>query len=95
MFLNQRCKTVEEIFYSKVQNFRTIYVAQLGLSGACSKKFDNAMIDKLVKWDSINIRYGVRGGSDGEIYQRWDMDSIYYNNIIIESMLHARFLQII
>ena len=40
------------------------------------------------------MRDGVRGGTEGAIYQRWVKDCADYNTHVDTSMRHARFLQI-
>ena len=64
------------------------------LGGAYSKKFANITIDKLVKWDGIVVKDGVRGGTEGEIFRRWVEDCANYDGYVDAAMRHARFLQI-
>ena len=80
-------------YYSKVELWTNAYALQLGLGGSYGHKFSNVMIQELVNFDGILIKDGVKGGSDGAIYRRWqnceDMDQS-----IIDAMTYRRFLQI-
>eukprot|EP00957_Ditylum_brightwellii_P035708 2707586-Ditylum_brightwellii.AAC.1 len=57
--------------------FNTKIRTKLVLRGAYSKKFDLVKIEELMKWDSILIHGGGRGGSDGAIFKYWQEGSDY------------------
>ena len=58
-------------YFSDVENFSSLYVFVIGILGSYDHKFKAPTIDKLVKFDGVVIRDGVRGGSDGALYLRW------------------------
>ena len=80
-------------YYSEVESWSNAYALQLGLGGSYGHNFSNVMIQELVNFDAILVKDGVKGGSDGAIYRRWqnceDMDQA-----IIDAMTYCRFIQI-
>ena len=51
------------------------------------------LINELVNFDGILVKDGVKGGSDGAIYRRWQ-NSEDMDGTIIDAMTYRRFLQI-
>ena len=80
-------------YYSELESWTNGYALQIGLGGSYGHKFKNVLINELVNFDGILVKDGVKGGSDGAIYRRWqnceDMD-----DNIINAMTYRRFLQI-
>ena len=80
-------------YYSQVETWTNAYALQLGLGGSYGHRFNNVMIQELVNFDGVLVKDGVKGGSDGAIYRRWQ-NSEDMDQAIIDSMSYRRFLQI-
>ena len=80
-------------YYLEVKKWSNLYALQLGLGGSYGHQFKGILIPELVHFDGIVVRDGVRGGSNGAIYRRWQVGSDY-DNLIDLSMTHCRFIQI-
>jgi hypothetical protein len=80
-------------FYSKIDKFSNLYAVEIGMGDAYSHKFELISPQDLVRWTGVVVCDGVKGGSDGALYQRW-MEGASYDETIDESMNHSRWLQI-
>jgi hypothetical protein len=59
-------------FYSDVEIFSQKYAHDLGLVSAYGHNFKSLNLDELVHFDGVLVRDGVRGGSNGAVYRRWE-----------------------
>ena len=80
-------------YYSQVESWTNAYALQIGLGGSYGHEFKNVLINELVNFDGILVKDGVKGGSDGAIYRRWQASEDMDDNII-QSMTYHWFLQI-
>ena len=55
-----------------------MYAYSIGLGRSYGHNFKPAEIHDLVRFDGVVVKYGVRGGSVGAMYQRW-VDGSDYN----------------
>ena len=58
-----------------MKQFSNLYAAQIGLGGSYGHEFKSISIPELVHFDGTLIRDGVRGGSGGALYRRWQVGS--------------------
>ena len=82
-------------YFSDVENFSARYAFDIGLLGSYGHNFKVSTIGELVKFDVVIIRDGVRGGSNGEFYRRWqynwsDFDEEIPNIINLGRWLHIK-----
>ena len=80
-------------YYSMVENWSNIYALDIELGGSYGHEFNNVMIKELVNFDGVLVKDGVRGGSNGALYRRWQTGSDMEMSIL-RSMTFRRFLQI-
>ena len=78
-------------YYSEVEAWTNAYALEIGLGGSYGHKFNNVLINELVNFDGILVKDGVKGGSDGAIYRRWQ-NSEDMDGTIIDAMTYRRFL---
>jgi hypothetical protein len=52
------------------------------------------MLQELLHFDSVVIRDGVHGGSDGAIYRRWREGETTLDEEVVRSITHTRWLQL-
>jgi len=81
-------------FYCDVEMFSNLYFMCMGYGGAYGHAFEPVMLPELVRFDGVVVRDGVRGGSDGAVYRRWDAQGVSHDAQVINSMTLARWLQI-
>jgi len=81
-------------YYSEVEKFTQSYATSPGLGGSYGHDFNHPQIADLVHFDSIVIRDGVLGGSDGAIHLRWKDGDALFCREIQETMSYTRFLQL-
>eukprot|EP00957_Ditylum_brightwellii_P103300 7872623-Ditylum_brightwellii.AAC.1 len=79
-------------YYSKVEEWSDPYGYLIGLGGFYGHVFKPAKIKEHVNWDSIVIRDGIRGGSNGTIYRQW-LSGTNYDDVLAMSMNYVHFLQ--
>ena len=82
-----------EGFYSEAERFSNVYAATLGLGGSYGHNFRSIMLPELVRFDGVVVRDGVRGGSGGAIYRRWQ-PCADEDEFVKSSMTFRRWLQI-
>ena len=80
-------------YYYKVEEWSNIYAIKIVLGGSYSHKFKNIKVQDLVRYDTGVVRYGVCGGSQGDIYQIRQLGS-YYCDHINSCMTYKRWLHI-
>lgn len=80
-------------YYSKVEEYSNLYASQLGLGGSYGHDFKSVKIPEIVRHDGCVVRDGVRGGSGGAIYRRWQIGSDYDDDIFM-GQKYRRWLQI-
>ena len=80
-------------FFSKVKEFKNLYVYSIILGGSYGHKFKPIELHELVDFDGVVAKDGVHGGSIGEMYWRW-VDGSDYDEVVAESIDHSRWLQI-
>jgi hypothetical protein len=81
-------------FYSEVENFSNAYALSIGLGGSYGHSFKLLKAFEIVHFDGVVIKDGVRGGSNGALYRRWESSCSDYDDMIVSSMKVHRFLQI-
>jgi len=80
-------------YYSQVEKWSNLYAYQLGLGGSYGHEYKNISVKEIVRHDGCIIRDGVRGGSSGAIYRRWQIGADYDDHVSM-SMAFRRWLQI-
>jgi len=80
-------------YYSKVEQWSNLYAYQIGLGGSYGHEFKSVSLKEILHHDGCIVRDGVRGGSSGAIYRRWQMGADYDDNIAM-SITFRRWLQI-
>jgi hypothetical protein len=81
-------------YYSKVEQWTQKYATLIGLGGSYGHTFKEVMLEELLHFDSVVIRDGVHGGTDGAIYRRWREGETMYDKEIARSITHTRWLQL-
>jgi hypothetical protein len=81
-------------YYSKVEQWTQKYATSMGLGGSYGHAFKEVMLEELLHFDSVVIRDGVHGGTDGAIYRRWRQGETTYDKDIAASITHTRWLQL-
>jgi hypothetical protein len=81
-------------FYSEIENYSNTYAFSIGMGGSYGHSFKLLKLAELVHFDGVVIRDGVRGGSNGALYRRWQNDCADYDDVIANAMKYHRFLQI-
>jgi hypothetical protein len=66
-------------YYSKVERWTQKYATSIGLGGSYGHSFKEAMVEELLHFDSVVIRDGVHGGTDGAIYWCWRQGETTFN----------------
>ena len=64
-------------YYNKLEEWSNLYACQIGLGGSYGHDYKNIKIAKIVRHDGCVVRDGVRGGSSGAIYRRWQIGADY------------------
>ena len=80
-------------YYAKVEEWSNLYAFQIGLGGSYGHEFRNVTLKEIVHHDGCIVRDGVRGGSAGAIYRRWQVGADYDDNIAM-AISFRRWLQI-
>ena len=81
-------------YYSEVERWTQKYATSLGLGGSYGHKFEEVMLEELLHFDSVVIRDGVHGGTDGAIYRRWKHGETTFDSDVAKSISHTRWLQL-
>jgi hypothetical protein len=81
-------------YYSEVERWTQKYATSIGLGGSYGHSFKEAMVEELLRFDSVVIRDGVHGGTDGAIYRRWRQGETTFDKEIAKSISHTRWLQL-
>ena len=68
-------------YYSKVEQWSNLYAYQIELDGSYGHKFKSVFLKEILHHDGCIVRDGVRGGSSGAIYRRWQICVDYVDNI--------------
>ena len=68
-------------YYSQVEKWSNLYAYQLGLGGSYGHEYKNISVKEIVRHDGCIIRDGVRGGSSGAIYLRWQIGADYDDHV--------------
>ena len=80
-------------YYAKLEDWSNLYAYQIGLGGSYNHKFENVTVQELLRHDGCVVRDGVRGGSSGAIYRRWQIGADYDDTIAM-AQTYRRWLQI-
>ena len=80
-------------YYVKLEEWSNLYAYQIGLGGSYGHEFKNVSLTEILRHDGCVIRDGVRGGSAGAIYRRWQAGADYDDNIAM-SISFRRWLQV-
>ena len=80
-------------YYAKVEEWSNLYAFQIGLGGSYGHEFRNVTLKEIVQHDACIIRDGVRGGSSGAIYRRWQIGADYDDDIAM-AISFRRWLQV-
>ena len=80
-------------YYAKVEEWSNLYAYQIGLGGSYGHEFKNVSVKEILHHDGCIVRDGVRGGSSGAIYRRWQIGADYDDHIAM-SQTFRRWLQI-
>ena len=80
-------------YYAKVEKWSNLYAFQIGLGGSYGHEFKNLTLKEIVQHDGCIIRDGVRGGSSGAIYRRWQIGADYDDDVAM-SISFRRWLQV-
>ena len=72
--------------FSDAENFSACYAFGIGLLGSYGHDFKVPKIGELVKFDGVVIRDGVIGGSNGELYCRWQYNGPDFDDEIPNSI---------
>ena len=64
-----------------------MYAYGIGLGGSYGHEFDTITVPELVHFDGILIKDGVKGGSGGALYRRWQACSDLDENIDLLRLL--------
>ena len=80
-------------FNSKLEEWSNLYACQIGLGGSYGHEFTNVSLAEILHHDGAIVRDGVRGGSSGAIYRRWQMGADYDDHVAM-SLTFRRWLQI-
>jgi hypothetical protein len=70
------------------------YATSIGLGGSYGHSFKEVMLEELLHFDSVVIRDGVHGGTDGAIYCRWREGETTFDKEVEKSISHIRWLQL-
>jgi hypothetical protein len=81
-------------FYSEVERWTQKYATSIGLGGSYGHSFKEVMVEELLHFDSVVIRDGVHGGTDGAIYRRWREGETTFDKDVAKSISHTRWLQL-
>ena len=81
-------------YYSKVESWTQKYATSIGMGGSYGHTFKEVMLEELLHFDSVVIRDGVHGGTDGAIYRRWREGETTFDKDIARSISHTRWLQL-
>jgi hypothetical protein len=66
-------------YSSKVKCWTKKYATLIGLGGLYGHSFKEVMVEELLHFDSVVIRDGVHGGTDGAIYHHWrQVETTFY-----------------
>ena len=80
-------------YYSKLEEWSNLYACQIGLGGSYGHEFKNVSLKEILHHDGCIVRDGVRGGSSGAIYRRWQIGADYDDHISM-ALSFRRWLQI-
>ena len=80
-------------YYSKLEEWSNLYAYQIGLGGSYGHEFKNLTLKEILQHDGCIVRDGVRGGSSGAIYRRWQIGADYDDHISM-ALTFRRWLQI-
>jgi hypothetical protein len=81
-------------YYSEVERWTQKYATSIGLGGSYGHSFKEVMLEELLHFDSVVIRDGVHGGTDGAIYRRWRQGETTFDEEVAKSISHTRWLQL-
>ena len=81
-------------YFSDVEIFSARYKFDIGLLGSYEHSFKVPKIDELVKFDGVVICDGMRGGSNGTFYHRWQYNGSDFDEEIPNSINLGHWLQI-
>jgi hypothetical protein len=81
-------------YYSEVERWTQKYATSLGLGGSYGHSFKEVMLEELLHFDSVVVRDGVHGGTDGAIYRRWREGETTFDKDVAKSISHTRWLQL-
>ena len=81
-------------YYIAVERWSNFYAVHLGLGGMYGHSFRNVTAKELLRHGACVVRYGVCGGSGGEIYRQWMHGCSDYDDAVYDSLTHRRWLQI-
>jgi hypothetical protein len=84
-------------FYSKASQYTNLYaIGELQLGNGIGHKWVNTDGPELLRWDGVNLRDGVLGGSNGAILRRFHTrkDNAQFSKEIYDSMTKTRWLEI-
>ena len=80
-------------YYSKLEEWSNLYACQIGLGGSYRHEFKNVTLKEILHHDGSIVRDGVKGGSSGVIYRRWQVGADYDDHIAM-ALSFRRWLQI-
>jgi hypothetical protein len=84
-------------FYLDVSKYSNAYAtSELGLGTGFGHAFNTVTIPELVKWDGTIVQDGVRGGSNGAIFRRFQKTKYNssYDRLIDKAFTKSRWLEI-
>ena len=80
-------------YNSDVEKWSHLYACHIGLGGSYGHVFKPMKIPEIVCHDGCIVRNGVRGGTNGTFYCRWQMGADYDDDIA-QGINYRRWIQI-
>jgi hypothetical protein len=73
-----------------VERWTQKYATSIGLGSSYGHSFkEEVMLEELLHFDSVVIRDGVHGGTDGAIYRRWREGETTFDKEVAKSISHT------
>jgi hypothetical protein len=76
-------------YYSEVECWTQKYATSIRLGGSYGHSFKEVMLEELLHFDSVVVRDGVYGGTDGTMYCRWREGETTFDKDVAKSISHT------